>query len=143
MSPMARLTARLPSTLAIPFFMVIRPPFYSILCYSSVLFGVYSLVNFFIWPFYFKRRPTESPMFEIVNLSFFTIERRSVDPALMWYCSAMFRNSWSSSWHTIRNKEFMIRNLFYIAYFLLKLNYLLLKPIFMNCRIWGKTRKIK
>lgn len=98
---MARLTAMLPSTLATPFFMVIRPLLCNILLCSSSLFGVCSLVSFFISPFYFKRKPIESPMLEMVNLSLLTIESSKVDPALKLYCFARFRNSLSSSWQTI------------------------------------------
>ena len=101
MSPIALLTARLPSTLAMSSFTMTSPLFLTILLYSSSLLGVYSSVNFKYIPFCFKSIALESPILAIVNPPFWIKLRRSVEPAFSLDSLATCKNSSSISLQTI------------------------------------------
>ena len=101
MSPMALLTARLPSTLATLSRMVTKPLLRTILLYSSVLPGVWSTVNFCTSPLFLSSIAEESPMLATVSYKFCIIANAMVEPALSLNRRAISRNSSSSCLHTI------------------------------------------
>ena len=100
MSPIALLTSNTPPTLrAFPIW-IITPYSCTILWYSSILVGVYSLVNSSIWLFLIKIAE-ESPRLAIMSLLLRMREVRQVVPSGYSFFWAISKNSSFSSWYTI------------------------------------------
>lgn len=96
MSPMALLTLRTPAILNELPIGTITPYFWTILWYSSILFGVCSEVSSSTWLFLIKIAE-ESPKLPTISLLFMTKAARQVVPSCKLLSAAFVRNSVSSS----------------------------------------------